>query len=221
MAIDVATLRFATRNLLRQKARTAMTLASIVFGVVGLILSGGFVEDIFIQLRDATIHSRLGHLQVYKQGYRDNWTKDPTSYLLEDPGAIQDVIADYPEVLDSMRRITFFGVVNNGRTDLPIIGEGIEQAKESAHFSKYFSVIRGRQLDPDGAYEILLGEGVAASLNVAVGDFLNVLTNTPDVGLNSLEFEVVGVFRTFSKDFDARAVRISLTDAQELLAVDG
>jgi len=32
---------------------------------------------------------------------------------------------------------------------------------------------------------------------------------------------VVGVFQTFSKDFDARAVRIALPDAQDLLATTG
>lgn len=71
--------RFALRNLARQKARTAMTLASIMFGVIGLILSGGFIEDIFVQLREVTIHSRLGHLQINAKGYREHWTGNPES----------------------------------------------------------------------------------------------------------------------------------------------
>jgi len=45
--------------------------------------------------------------------------------------------------------------------------------------------------------------------------------NTADGALNSLEFQVVGVFQTFSKDYDARAVRIPLTAAQEMLATTG
>ena len=39
--------------------------------------------------------------------------------------------------------------------------------------------------------------------------------------MNSLEFEVVGVFRTFSREFDDRAVRIPLAAAQELLYSGG
>jgi putative ABC transport system permease protein len=38
---------------------------------------------------------------------------------------------------------------------------------------------------------------------------------------NTLDFDVVGVFQTFSKDYDARAVRIPLATAQELLATSG
>ena len=60
--------KLALRNVLRQQTRTALTLAAIGLGVAGLILGGGYVEDILVQLREATIHSQLGHLQVYKTG---------------------------------------------------------------------------------------------------------------------------------------------------------
>jgi putative ABC transport system permease protein len=44
-----------------------------------------------------------------------------------------------------------------------------------------------------------------------------VLANTLDGALNTLDFEVIGVFQSFSNDYDARAVRIPLAAAQELL----
>ena len=215
------TLRFALRNLLRQKGRTGMTLASIIFGVVGLILSGGFVEDVFIQLREASIHSRLGHIQVYKEGYLANWTKEPSKYLMASPEELQEKIRTIPGVVQTLQRVNFFGLINNGKTDLPIIGEGVEADKEAAEFGDFFIIIEGRLLTSDEQYKILLGEGIAKSLNLSVGNYVTVLANTAEGGLNSLEFEVVGVFRTFSKDFDARAIRLSLPDAQELLAATG
>ena len=220
MKIDVKTFTFALRNLLRQKGRTGMTLASIIFGVIGLILSGGFVEDVFIQLREATIHSRLGHLQIYKEGFYAEGSKEPYAYLIEAPEQVEAKIANQPGVVDSMKRLNFFGLLNNTKTDLPIIGEGVEPAKE-AKLGSFFFIIEGRQLTDEDAYGVLLGEGVAKSLKLEVGSFVTVLANTPDGALNSLEFEVVGVFRTFSKDFDARAVRVALPAAQELLSVSG
>jgi len=220
MKIDVMTFTFALRNLLRQKGRTGMTLASIIFGVIGLILSGGFVEDVFIQLREATIHSRLGHLQIYREGFYAQGSKEPYDYLIEAPEDVEAKIANLPGVIDSMQRLNFFGLLNNTKTDLPIIGEGVEPAKE-ARLGSFFFIIEGRQLTDDDAYGVLLGEGVAKSLKLKVGSFVTVLANTPDGALNSLEFEVIGVFRTFSKDFDARAVRVTLPAAQELLSVSG
>jgi putative ABC transport system permease protein len=96
----------------------------------------------------------------------------------------------------------------------------VEPTKE-AKLGSFFFIIEGRQLTDDDAYGVLLGEGVAKSLKLEVGSFVTVLANTPDGALNSLEFEVVGVFRTFSKDYDARAIRVALPASQELLSVGG
>jgi len=43
----------------------------------------------------------------------------------------------------------------------------------------------------------------------------------PEGGLNSLDLEVVGTFRSFSKEYDDRAVRVPLAAAQTLLATGG
>ena len=46
-------LKLAFRNIFRNRMRTGLTLAAILSGVSAIILSGGFVEDVFIQLREA------------------------------------------------------------------------------------------------------------------------------------------------------------------------
>ena len=58
---------------------------------------------------------------------------------------------------------------------------------------------------------------MARSLQLKPGDYLTLLVSTSDGALNSLEFQVVGIFRTFARDYDNRAVRIPLEDAQDLL----
>ena len=45
--------------------------------------------------------------------------------------------------------------------------------------------------------------------------------NTSEGALNTQEFQVVGIFQSFSQDFDARAVRIPLAAAQELIGSPG
>ncbi|WP_245754375.1 ABC transporter permease [Candidatus Accumulibacter aalborgensis] len=220
MMLEMMTLRSSLRNLFRQKARTAMTLASIVVGVMALIVSGGFVEDVFIQLREATIHSRFGHLQIYREGFYANGVKDPYKYMITAPEEVQIPLAAVPGVLDTMMRLNFFGLLNNGKTDLPIVGEGVEADKETK-LGSHLVIIAGRQLKDTDVNGILLGEGVAKSLAIDVESFVTILANTPEGALNSVEFKVVGIFRTYAKDFDARAVRISLPAAQDLLRLQG
>ena len=80
--------RLALRNVFRHKLRTALTLAAIMSGVVGLILSGGFIEDTLFQLREATIHSQLGHLQIYKTGYYAQGSQAPYKFMIDKPDKI-------------------------------------------------------------------------------------------------------------------------------------
>lgn len=212
-------LTFAFRNIVRQRSRTALTLAAIMSGVAALILSGGFVDDSLTQLREATIHSQVGHLQIYRAGYAKEGSRAPYRYMIEEPQQVLDVVGALPEIETAMRRLGFAGVLNNGRTDIPIVGTGIEPDPE-AKLGTSTSIIAGRQLTGGDRYGILLGEGVAAASGLEPGDRAILLVSAAEGALNNLEFEVVGVFRSFSKDYDDRAVRIPLPAAQELLDIE-
>lgn len=210
----------AFNNIFRNKARTFLTLAVIIFGVAGMILAGGFVEDIFIQLREATIHSQLGHLQIYRSGYSEYGRRNPYDYMIDDPIQIVDRIAEFPEVSDVLQRVSFSGLANNGRADLNIIGEGVQPDKE-ARLGTSITIINGRQLTEKDTYGILVGKGVARALQLKPGGYLTLLVSTTDGALNTLEVEVVGVFRSFARDYDNRAVRIPIAAAQDLIGTSG
>lgn len=213
-------LKLALRNVWRQKARTAITLAAIICGVASLILAGGFIQDIFVQLGEAIIHSQTGHLQVFRKGFPERGTRSPERFLIDHPELLAKQIAANPGVAVVMSRLYFSGLINNGRRDLAIVGEGIEPDKE-AKLGSFLSISAGRQLadrDRDG---ILIGQGVAQSLAVKPGDRLTLVASTAEGAMNTLDFEVVGVFQSFSKEFDARAVRIPLAAAEDLLSTQG
>jgi putative ABC transport system permease protein len=212
--------KLALRNVLRHKARNAMTLLAIIVGVVGLILSGGFVHDIFKQLGEVLIHSNSGHIQLSRTGYFERGARSPEKYLIAHPESFQAEISAVPGVDDVMGRMYFSGLISSGRSDLPLIGEGVEPARE-AKLGSGMVIAAGRQLADQDTHGMMIGQGIAHDLKLKPGDWATLLINTPDGALNSLEFQVIGVFQTFSKDYDARAVRIPLPAAQELLATSG
>ncbi|MBA2659633.1 MAG: ABC transporter permease [Nitrosospira sp.] len=208
--------KLALRNVVRQKIHTAMTLAAIVGGVAGLIVAGGWVNDIFVQLSEALIHSQSGHLQVYKAGFFAEGSRTPEKYLIANPNAIKQRINTEAGIANVMARLNFSGLLNNGRSDLPIIGEGVE-AEQEAVLGSSVSIIAGRQLSDKDAFGMVVGDGVARGLKLKPGDHVTLLANALEGALNSLDFEVIGVFQSFSNDYDARAIRIPLAAAQELL----
>lgn len=212
-------LKLALRSLFRHRGRTVITLGAIVFGVAGLILGGGFVEDIFVQVREGTVHSEVGHFQIYAKGYGEHGHDSPFRYMIESPAPLAERIARLPHVRQVLMRLEFTGLLNNGRTDVPIVGEGVEADKE-ARLGSAVTVVAGRMLKDEDAYGAVVGEGVAQALDLRPGSDLTLLVSTSGGALNTVDLTVVGVIRTMSKDFDARAVRINLPAAQDLLLLD-
>ena len=64
-----ALLKLAAQNVLRQRGRSATALIAIALGVASLIVAGGFIHDVYIQMGESIIHSQYGHLQIYRRGY--------------------------------------------------------------------------------------------------------------------------------------------------------
>ena len=209
--------KLAFRNVFRQRSRTALTLAAIIFGVASLILTAGFVQDFFIQLREATIHSQFGHLQVYRKGYYEHGRKEPYQYMIDDPDKYVAELSQLEYVSDVTTRINFSGLLSNGRTTFPVIGEGVNPEKE-LKLARYVTIVSGSQLPKSELYTMLVGQGVANSLNLRAGDNVTLLVNTREGAINTYDFNITGIFQTFSKEFDDRAVRIPIAAAQELLA---
>ena len=212
--------KLALRNILRQKSRTAMTLAAIIFGVAGLILSGGFVADVLTQLGEATIHSQLGHVQVFRKGFYEQGSRSPEKFMIDDGEKIAEFAARMPEADTVLQRVSFTGLLNNGKADWAVMGEGVEPDKEN-HLGTFVRITAGRALKDSDSGGILIGDGVAKALALKPGDTVTLIMNTADGALNTTEFSVVGVFQSFSKDFDARAVRIPVAAARNLVAREG
>ncbi len=151
------TFKLAFRNVLRQKVRSGMTLGAVVIGVVSLILAGGFVHDTFIQLGEVIIHSQTGHLQIFKKDFLEKGTRSPERYLIENPAKLAAATAAHPGVQDVMGRLFFTGLLNNGKRDLSIVGEGVEPDKE-AQLGSFIRISEGRQLTDKDRDGILVGQ---------------------------------------------------------------
>lgn len=204
----------------RNRARSGFALAAIATGVTALILAGGFVHDLIYRLGEAVIHSQSGHIQLARAGYFTVGSRAPSKYLMSPDDVRRLDLSDVPEVSHWMRRISFAGLLSNGRANYPVVGEGIE-ADQEARLGSYMVVQKGRALSSKDRYAALVGEGVARAMNLRPGSTISVTAPTVDEVMNALDLEVVGVFQSFSKDYDDRVIKVPLNAAQELINTDG
>lgn len=216
----VTDLRLSIRNLSRNLNRSLVAGLTVLGGVVAYLLAGGFINFIFFDLREATIHSQLGHVQIVRPGYFEKGIADPYSFLL--PGASEELkaIEALPEVSSVTPRLAFSGLLSHGEVTIPFIGEGVDPERERP-ISKRLEMIAGRDLARADAREAILGAGLARSVGVVPGDSIVLLATAANGGASAVELEVVGIFRTVTKEFDDNALRISIAQARKLMRVEG
>jgi len=210
----------AARNIGRSRTRSALSLAAIAVGVAALILSGGFINDLIFRLGEALIHSQSGHVQVARPGYFSSGSRAPGKNLIAEDQAQASQIAKLPGVKALMRRIGFSALLSNGRSSYPVAGEGIE-AEQEAQLASAVLMLQGRRLSPKDRYAAIVGAGVARALDLKPGSSISLVAPTVDEAMNTLELEVVGVFQSFSRDYDDRTIKLPLQTAQELLDTRG
>jgi len=208
------------RNLSRRPVRSAIAISGILFGVVAYLLTGGFIEWIFWAMREGTIYSRLGHVQVTRPGFLKSGAGDPYAFLL--PDKLQEAAGfdDIPEIRLVAPRLSFTGMISNGTANVSFIGEGVDPDKEKL-VSRLLLISRGTGLSSNDSKGIILGEGLAANLGVQPGSKVVLLATPASGGVNAVEAHVLGTFYTLSKQFDDAALRVPIEMARDLLRTSG
>ncbi len=213
-------LTLAARNLWRQPRRSALAIAAVSFGIVALMLASGFIEWIFFDMRESTIRSQIGHLQVVRPGYLEAGPSDLAGHLLPGSGPELDLLAREPQVRIVATRLSFSGLASHGDTTVSFLGEGVDPRHE-AELSKALDVVAGRRLPADDPNTVLLGVGLAANLGAKVGDRVVLVVNKPTGGISAAELTVTGLFATITKAYDDTALRLPIATARRLLHLQG
>jgi putative ABC transport system permease protein len=207
-------IKLALRNIFRNRRRSAITLAVIVFGAVGLILFGGYKAVTFRGLRESTIRGRVGHLQLFGAGHEQGSQK-PLEHALADVEAIRARIERDPRVESTAAQITLMGLISNGDKSETFVATAVEPEKD--RLMRGQTVIEGTLLPDHEPDAVTLGKGLAQSMNVKPGDYVTLMTPTVTGSLNALDVRVAGIFQTGVKELDERAVKLPLAGAQQLL----
>src|SRR3569833_896356 len=205
----MADVLLALRSLLRQPRRTAIALSAIGFGVIALLLAGGFMEWIFWAMREAAIQSQLGHIQIVRTDYLERGADDPYRFFLLVWCVVLCFFVGVDHVREVVPQVNFSGLISHGDATVSFIAQGVDPAKEAV-FSRGLTITGGEALSPGQQGGILLGEGLAANLDASPGDTVVLLTTTASGGINAIEGKVQGIFFTANKEFDDAALRLPL-----------
>jgi len=220
-------LMIAWRNIFRNKRRALLTLSILVLGCSGLVVVGGFFQNMIEGFGEVFIHSQTGHIQINAKGYHLHGTRAPLDFLIENDKPIREILSENPRVSYAVPRLKLQGMASTGETGIAVLALGVDpllekrmgQFQTSHRNVASTNIVEGSDLDASDPYGVVVGRGLLQSLGLKVGDSLNFLTARKAGALDGAELRVRGVFETFIKDFDDRSMKMNLKTAQDILGL--
>ena len=184
-------LQLASRNLWRHRRRNGLLLASITFGVVGLVFASSFIRAFQGSMQVDVIAGLNGHIKVLAEGYQDNPSLDH-SFALDD--AWRPDVPD-EQVMGWTARITLPGVVMSERETRGIQLVGVDPQAELAISFLGESEIEGEGLAGPEDGKLLMGFDLAARLQTDVGRRVVVITEGADGLSREIGYRIAGLYK--------------------------
>nr|BFD64100.1 ABC transporter permease [Bdellovibrio sp. HM001] len=207
-------LKISWRNLFRNPRRTWASLCTVALGAAGLLIYQGFNTGVMNQYRENVIHGYYGYGQVFPQNYYGKVHETPWKLWFENPEEIEQQIRSSSAVTQVFPRVSFYSFIVKGGITLGGKGEGVIPERENTFFTE-MNFIEGHDLQ--GQDQIILGKGLAESIDAKAGDVVTLLTQTVNGQLNGADLTVAGIFFTGKKIIDDSFYRVDLKQAQQLL----
>jgi putative ABC transport system permease protein len=209
-------LKFAWLNTLRNRRRSAITVAIAALGTAAILLAGGFALFTYESLAQAAART-TGHLIVATPAQFSQDEDTPLQHGLDDMAALKTRLLGDPAVRNVLPRVEFSGLISNGDKSTVMLAVGISPDDEFAVKGPFLTVSAGDVLAGDEHGAVMLGEGLARSLKAVPGSSLTLLASTTEGALNALDVTVKGVFATGIPDVDKRLVYTDVATAQKLV----
>ena len=211
--------KLAIRNVFRNRRRTLITVAAMGVGGAAIIVFGGFVNSMYIGVRESTIRSQVGHIQLYRKGYSEKGNLAPFDYLIRDYATLRAELMKIDHVKTVTARLGLSGLVSTGDTTTSFVGAGVDPEGET-ELSALARIVEGQDLTSRDPRGIIMGVGLARGFGVRIGDDLTLLTTTTSGSINALAVKVRGVWESSEKAYDDRFLKIALSQVQRLLDVE-
>lgn len=214
-------LHLAMRNVFRAKARSALTIGSLFFGVAMSLLLSGFLMGFSESLVTETIESRVGAIQVHRQGYFELRDRQPLALHLEQDPAVEAKLRALPNVKGLTPRIAFQGLLSNGSRGTIAVITAVEPASVLAALPKVDLYLEGTALTPGDRNGAHVGLELNRALDLKPGVPLMLQAQGLGGRDNALDLEPRGVLTGQNPMEGKRAVTVPLQFAQELLGMEG
>lgn len=211
-------LRYAFRNLGRNRRRSLLTISAVLFSVSVAILANRYGKAIFRLWEDGAADTGTAHAQAHAVGYWQKQEGIQVGLTLAAGNELETAVRSDSFVEASVRRLELEGIIVGEKESMYFIGIGVEPAGEMAVSPRLFTKNdEGRfvsDAEPDG---IVVGKGLAESLNLKMGDVVTLISQTVQGSVNGIDGRIVGIVDAGIPSFSKRVVYTHISLLQKLI----
>jgi|GEM_PF-530163 len=210
------TLKFAWRNIWRNRRRTFFTILAIGMGLVTLIFARSYIQGIMTKSLETVIKTQIGHIRIAHREYLRLERIFPKEYMLRDVSKIRAILDRQTGIRHLDERIMMPLLLNYGDTNEPGVAVGVDPAAIEQSMQLSESLVAGGFF-PAGETRLVIGAGLAGDLGTEVDDELLLVTTDINYSTYALPFNVAGIFETGYSVFDKHMLYLPLKKARLML----
>lgn len=202
-------LTLAWRNIWRNKRRTAITAASVLFALFFALIMRSMQIGTYANYINNIVQAYTGYIQIHKKGYWDdkdiNNCMDLTDTLSTKLGKLANVTVVVP-------RLESFALASFGGQTKGVMVIGIDPDKENklTHLSK--KLVKGTFLNKNST-GILVAQKLANFLEIKVNDTLVLIGQGYHGASAAGKFTVIGILHFPAPELDKQMVYLNLPSA--------
>lgn len=210
-------LKLAWRNIWRNKRRTLITISSVMFAVVFALSLESLERGGHNLMVDNMTRFHTGYIQIQDVRFEDEPSLDNT--ITYDSSLVRRVASVSGEIEFTVPRLETFMLAAGDEQTRGAMVMGIDPDAEDKMNDLRSRIISGKFFSP-GSGSVVLAEGLASRLELAVGDTL-VLLGQGRFGMTAAgKYAVSGLVNHPVRDMSNQLVYISLQDAQWLTSAE-
>jgi ABC-type lipoprotein release transport system permease subunit len=206
-------LKFAWRNLWRNKRRTLITTASIFFGVILSTVMSSMQEGSYAMYIKTIVNFYSGYLQIHSKGY---WNDKVINNSLEYP-LVKSELSNVKGITAIAPRLENYALASSDEITKGVMVIGISPKEEDGITNLSKRIIKGTFLI-NGDNGVVVGSTLARYLKLDVNDTL-VLLSQGYHGIGAAgKYQVKGIIKQPSPELDRTVVYMNLAECQDLFS---
>ncbi|MEZ5032657.1 MAG: FtsX-like permease family protein [Saprospiraceae bacterium] len=208
----------AWRNIWRNKRRTLISAASVAFAVMFATSMSSLQKGGWDRMLNNVVHFYFGYGQIHAQGYWDEQTIDRSLELQPDTLAVLSAMIGNKPIVP---RLESFALASTGPITMGVLVSGIDPSGEDSLTDLADRLVAGKyfaSLADDG---VLVAEGIAEELELAVGDTLVLLSQGYHGVSAAGKYPITGLVSFGSPELNKLMVYMPLETAQYFFGAEG